>query len=327
MRAWQVTGRGEPRDVMRLASTELPAAPLGAGELRIRVRGAALGFPDVLMCRGLYPLTPALPFTPGQEFFGEVTAAGPATSTRIGTQLMGIAGFMVGLGSFAEECVTQENMTFPVPNGMSAETASGFTIQFHTAYIGLKRRARLAPGETLLVTGAAGGTGAAAVQIGKALGARVIAAAGGPDKASACHALGADLAIDYLAEDFVAATYAATGGRGADVVFDPVGGETFEKAVGCLAMEGRILPIGFASGSWGTVRPEIFAFKNASLVGTIAGMFPRHEMLAMHDEILALHAEGGLEPLLDRVIGFDEIGQSLQDLADRKVRGRVVATF
>lgn len=327
MRAWQVSGRGEPRDVMRMAPTELPAAPLGAGELRIRVRAAALGFPDVLMCRGLYPLTPAQPFTPGQEFFGEVTAAGPGTTTQVGTQLMGIAGFMMGLGSFAEESRTQESMTFPVPKGMSPEAAAGFTIQFHTAYIGLKRRAKLAAGETLLVTGAAGGTGAAAVQMGKALGARVIAAAGGPDKAAACRALGADLAIDYLAEDFVAAVYAATGGRGADVVFDPVGGETFEKAVGCLAMEGRILPIGFASGKWGNVRPEIFAFKNASLVGAIAGMFPRQEMLAMHDEILTLHAAGQLDPLLDRVIGFDEIGQGLQDLADRTVRGRVVATF
>src|ERR1700722_143176 len=104
MRAWQVNGRGEPRDVMRLAPTELPATPLGAGELRIRVRGAALGFPDVLMCRGLYPLTPALPYTPGQEFFGEVIEAGAGTTTPVGTRLMGVAGFMVGLGSFAEEC-------------------------------------------------------------------------------------------------------------------------------------------------------------------------------------------------------------------------------
>ena len=123
--------------------------------------------------------------------------------------------------------------------------------------------------------------------MGKALGARVIAAAGGAHKVAACRAMGADLAIDYLAEDFVAAVNAATGGRGADVVFDPVGGETFEKSLGCLAMEGRILPIGFASGKWGRVSPELFAFKNASLVGAIAGMFPRQDMLAMHDEILS----------------------------------------
>jgi NADPH2:quinone reductase len=180
MRAWQVSGQGEPRDVMRIASTELPT-PLGKGELTIRVRGAALGFPDVLMCRGIYPLTPALPFTPGQEFFGEVIAAGAGTTMPVGARVMGITAFMLGHGSFAEECKTQESMTFRVPEGMSAEKAAGFTIQFHTAYIGLKRRAKLAPGETLLVTGAAGGTGAAAIQMGKALGARVIAAAGGPD--------------------------------------------------------------------------------------------------------------------------------------------------
>ena len=326
MRAWQVNGQGEPREVIRVANVELPAL-LGEGELRIRVYGAALGFPDVLMCRGSYPLTPSLPFTPGQEFFGEVIAAGAGTQTPVGTRLMGIAAFMAGQGSFAEECKTHESMTFPVPKGMSAEEAAGFTIQFHTAYIGLKRRARLAPGETLLVTGAAGGTGAAAIQVGRALGARVIAAAGGADKVAACRAMGADLAIDYLAEDFVAAVNAATGGRGADVVFDPVGGETFEKSLGCLAMEGRILPIGFASGKWGRVSPELFAFKNASLVGAIAGMFPRQDMLAMHDEILKLHAAGNLKPSTDRVIGFDAIGAALQDLADRKVRGRVVARF
>jgi NADPH2:quinone reductase len=327
MRAWRVTGQGEPHEVMRIATAELPPGALGDGELRIRVRGAALGFPDVMMCRGIYPLMPALPFTPGQEFFGEVTASGARTTTPVGTRLIGVAAFMLGHGSFAEECKTQESMTFPVPELMSAQEAAGFTIQFHTAYIGLKRRARLAPGETLLVTGAAGGTGAAAIQMGKALGARVIAAAGGPDKAAACRAMGADLAIDYLAEDFSAAVNAATGGRGADVVFDPVGGATFEKALDCLAMEGRILPIGFACGKWGTVSPELFAFKNASLVGVIAGMFPRQDMLAMHDELLGLHASGKLELFLDRVIGFDGIGQGLQDLADRKVRGRVVATF
>ncbi len=326
MRAWQVTGQGEPRDVMRMASAELPST-LAEGELTIRVHGAALGFPDVLMCRGTYPLTPALPFTPGQEFFGEVIAAGPGTTISVGTRVMGVSAFMRGHGSFAEECKTQESMTFRVPAGMSAEEAAGFTIQFHTAYIGLKRRARLAPGETLLVTGAAGGTGTAAIQMGKALGARVIAAAGGPDKAAACRAIGADLAIDYLAEDFAAAVNAATHGRGADVVFDPVGGETFEKSLGCLAMEGRILPIGFASGKWGTVSPELFAFKNASLVGAIAGMFPRQDMLAMHDELLALHAAGKLKLFVDRVIGFDGIVAGLQELADRKVRGRVIATF
>lgn len=327
MRAWQVTGQGEPHEVIRVASAELPPGRLGAGELKIRVCGAALGFPDVLMCRGVYPLTPPLPFTPGQEFFGEVSAAGPGTTTQVGTRLMGIAAFMAGHGSFAEECKTHESMTFPVPEGMSVEQAAGFTIQYHTAYIGLKRRARLAAGETLLVTGAAGGTGAAAIQMGKALGARVIAAAGGPDKAAACRAMGADLAIDYFAEDFAAAVNVATDGRGADVVFDPVGGETFEKSLDCLAMEGRILPIGFACGKWGAVSPELFAFKNASLVGAIAGMFPRQDMLAMHDEILTLHAAGKLELFLERVIGFDGIGQGLQDLADRKVRGRVVAKF
>lgn len=325
MRAWQVTGKGEPRDVMSVATRELE--PAGPGEMKIRVRGAALAFPDVLMCRALYPLTPPVPFTPGQEFVGEVTAVGEGVTTPVGAKIMGVTAFMIGCGSFAEECKTQEHMTFPVGAGMSDAEAAVFTIQYHTAYISLKRRAKLAAGETLLVHGAAGGTGAAAMQIGKALGARVIATAGGAQKVAACRDMGADLAIDYAKDDFVAAVNDATGGRGADVVFDPVGGEIFEKSMHCLALEGRILPIGFACGRWGAVRPEQLVFKNASVVGAMPGMFPRDQMLAMHDEVLKLYAKGTIKVFLDKTIGFDGIRDGVQDLADRKVLGRIAAVF
>jgi len=323
MRAWRVTGRGEPREVMTEIVDELE--PAGPGELVVKVEASALGFPDVLMCRGTYPLTPPLPFTPGQEFVGTVTAVGPGVSTPVGTRLMGVAAFMLGRGSFAETCKTYEAMSFPVGATMDDADAAAFTIAYHTAYIALVRRARMTAGETLLVHGGAGGTGFAAIQLGKALGARVIATAGGPDKAALCRELGADCAIDYAREDFVQAVNAATGGRGADIVFDPVGGDVFERSVGCIASEGRLLPIGFASGRWGVVSPETLVLKNISMVGALGGGFDRETMLSIHDRLLELYAEGAIKVVIDRTIGFDAIRDGVQALADRKVRGRIVA--
>ena len=180
MRAWQVNGQGEPSEVMREVQIDLAAA--GPGELIIKVAASALALPDVLLCRGVYPLTPPLPFTPGLEFVGTLTQAGPGVSTPIGTRLMGVAAFTMGTGAFADQCKTYEPMVYPVARGMDDADAAGFTIAYHTAYVGLVRRAKLQAGETVLVHGGAGGTGFAAIQLAKALGARVIATAGGPPK-------------------------------------------------------------------------------------------------------------------------------------------------
>lgn len=325
MKAWQVTGQGEPSQVMTLTEQEL--GPIGPGELHVEVAASALGFPDVLMCRGTYPLTPSLPFTPGQEFVGIVTEAGPGTTLPVGARVMGVAAFMLGKGSFATHCKTYEQMIFPVETAIDDADAAAFTIAYHTAYIGLVRRAKLVAGETVLVHGGAGGTGFAAIQLAKALGARVIATAGGADKVATCRELGADIAIDYNAKDFSAEVNKATEGRGVDIVFDPVGGETFENSINCLAQEGRLLPIGFACGRWGEISPALLVFKNASIVGTIAGGFDRDFMVKMHRELLDLHAQGKIRVAIDRKIGFEGIADGLQALADRKVKGRVVALY
>lgn len=323
MRAWQISGNGEPAQVLQEVTTELE--PVGPGELHIKVAAAALGFPDVLQCRGLYPLAPPTPFTPGQEFVGTVTAVGAGVSTPVGTRLMGVAAFMIGRGAFAEECKTYEPMTFPVAPGMADADAAAFVIGYHTAYIALVRRAQLRAGETLLVHGAAGGTGAAAVQLGKALGARVIATARGGVKLQACKTLGADEVIDYGATDFVAAVNRLTGGRGADVVFDPVGGEIFENSINCVAPEARLLPIGFACGRWGAVSPHLLALKNLSIVGALGGGFDRDYMLSMHAELLQLFSRGAIKVAVDRRIGFADIRTGLTAVAERKVLGRIVA--
>ncbi|MDB5397651.1 MAG: alcohol dehydrogenase [Rhodospirillales bacterium] len=323
MRAWQVNGQGEPSEVMREVEMEL--APAGSGELVIQVTASALALPDVLLCRGVYPLTPPLPFTPGLEFVGTVIEAGPGTSTPVGARLMGVAAFTMGTGAFADRCKTYEPMVYSVGSGMDDADAAGFTIAYHTAYVGLVRRGKLRAGETVLVHGGAGGTGFAAIQLAKALGARVIATAGGPEKAALCRELGADTAIDHMAGDFVQAVNDATGGRGADIVFDPVGGEMFEKSADCTAPEGRLLPIGFACGRWGMISPLVLTLKNISIVGVLAGGFPREDMVAMHEHLLRLYGTGAIRMKIDRKIGFGDIRDGVQDVADRKVHGRIVA--
>jgi NADPH2:quinone reductase len=324
MRAWQIVRNGEPRDALELGEASI--SPPGPGELNIRVIASGLALPDVLMCRGVYPMKPPMPFTPGLEFVGEVSAAGPDVSTPVGAKVMGVSTLIAtGRGAFAEECRAMERTTYPVPAGMSDANAAGFTIAYHTAHVGLVRRARLQPGETVLVHGAAGGTGFAAVQLAKALGATVIATAGGPAKAQKCRDLGADFAIDYAASDFVAEVMAATGGRGADIVYDPVGGEVFERSVQCLALEGRLLPIGYASGRWGVVTPTDLIYRNASLVGALPSGFPRAEMLAMHDHLANLYQDRRIGVAVDHQIAFADIPKGLTDVAERRVQGRIVA--
>jgi NADPH2:quinone reductase len=323
MRAWRMERLGAPCEVLDDVSIAPPSP--GTGELIIRVAASALALPDVMLCQGTYSMAPPLPLTPGLEYVGVVVAVGPGGAMSIGARVMGVSAFMSGHGAFAELCKAYERTAYPVGPGMDDADAAAFTIAYHTAHVGLVRRARLQPGETVLVHGAAGGTGFAAVQLAKALGARVIATAGGPDKVAACHAVGADVAIDHTEGDWVAAVNEATGGRGADIVFDPVGGEMFERSTDCLANEGRLLPVGFASGRRGVVSSAILNRKNASIVGVLGGGLPRQDMAAMHDHLLGLYARGAIRMVIDRKIGFAEIPAGLQALADRKVKGRIVA--
>jgi len=314
---------GEPSEVLELrGQTEVP--PVEPGFLRIRVSAAGIGLPDVLMCRDAYLLTPPRPFTAGQEAVGVVTAAAPGTHWTVGKRVMGVTGFFLGHGAFAEQCLLLDDFALPVPEFMSDGDAAAFTIPFHTAYVGLHRRARLAAGEWLLVLGAAGGTGQAAVQLGKALGARVIGVAGGQEKCRYCRDLGADEVIDYQAEDIATRTRALTGNHGADVVWDGVGGDAFEAATRSVACEGRILLIGFAGGRWGQPDAQHMVTHNYSVLGVIPSSYDRRFRLEAHARLIDLRAAGKIRGAVNRAFAFEELDDALTLLASGRSFGKLV---
>jgi NADPH2:quinone reductase len=324
MRAWQVVEYGEPKEVMVLGERTVPEP--GLGEVRVLVKATALGLPDVFMCRGTYAFSPAIPFTPGQEVVGVVTAAGEGVDLAVGSRVIAVTSFIQGNGSFAEQALAPISATYPIPDEMPDEDAAAFLIPFQTAYIGLARRGQLAQGETLLVHGGAGGVGSAAIQVGRAIGAKVIATATGPERVKACLELGATLAIDLGAEEFPEVVNEATEGRGANVIFDPVGGDVFIQSFKCIANEGRLVAIGYASGSWKNAATGAVVFKNCSVVGVLAAMYGKEFLDHTHQELLKLYAEKKIRPLTQSV-AFADIPSALADLADRKVIGRVVAVL
>ena len=321
MRAWQVVGAGEPRAALALGEVALGAPP--PGMLRVRVEACGLGLPDVFMCRGSYALTPKTPFTPGQELAGVVLEAGQGSRARIGDRVMAVSAFFLGHGGFAEEAWALDEFCFPVPGDMAVEEAAAFLIPYHTAWIGLVRRAALRAGETLLVTGGAGGTGSAAIQLGRALGARVLATARGEARQAFCRALGAELATGPGA-GLAEAVREATGGRGADVVYDTVGGDVFDAATRCIAHEGRLLLVGFASGRWGRPDSAHLVTHNYSIVGVIPSGYGREIKSSAHAELLAHRARGGLRVPLEPLVAFTELPEALERLARREVLGKLV---
>lgn len=322
MRAWQVARHGAPGEALTLA--EAPAPEPGPGFLRLRVATAALGLPDVFMCRGSYALTPRVPFTPGQELCGVVTAAGPGCRTRVGERVMAVSGFFLGHGAFAEQALALDDFCFSVPEGMDDAQAAAFLIPCHTAYVGLVRRAGLRAGETLLVLGAAGGTGSAALQLGRAVGARVLATAGGPEKVAFCRALGAEVVIDYRKEEIAARVLEETGGRGAEVIYDPVGGEAFDAATRAIAHEGRLLVVGFASGRWGAPSCAHLVTRNYSLVGVMPSGYDRAFKQEAQDALLAHWRAGRLRVPVDAELPFESLPEGLARLAGGGVMGRLV---
>ncbi len=322
MRAWQVQGKGEPIDVLRAVELDRPEP--GPGQLRIRVTAAGIGLPDVLMCRGTYPLTPPLPFTPGQEATGVVTAVGDGVHLAIGARVMCVTMFYVGHGSFAEECLVDAASAFAVPDGLSDIEAAGFWIPHLTGWIGLVDRARIEAGDWLAVLGASGGSGIAAVQIGKALGARVIAVVGDDARATFCRRLGADATVDYRAGPVGAALRDATGGRGVDVIYDPVGGSVAEDAATALARHGRLLAVGFASGRWPKLDTHAMVVTNTSLLGVFAGGYERAELDAIHAHLSDLVIAGRLRSAVTAEVLYDHLPLGLQHLAERAVIGKRV---
>jgi NADPH2:quinone reductase len=276
------------------------------------------------MCRGVYPFKPELPFTPGQEVAGVVTAAGANATTPVGTRVMALTSFYRGFGGFAEEALAPDSSTFGAPEEMDPAEAASFVIAYHTASLGIETRGQLRPGETLLVFGGAGGTGTAAIQLGRALGSRVIAVAGGKEKVEVCRRCGADVVIDHREVDVVGAVKEATKRRGADVIFDPVGGGTFDSALRCIANEGRLLAIGYASGAWHDASTETLVRRNASVVGVFVGAYGKAFLEKVHDRLLARWREGAIRSQVDCEIPFAEIPAALEKLGQRRSTGKTV---
>jgi NADPH2:quinone reductase len=322
MRAWQVQGRGEPAHVLRQTTIDPPEP--GPGQLRLRVAAAGIGLPDVLMCRGTYPLTPTLPFTPGQEATGTVTAVGTGVGLPIGSRVMAVTAFTQGHGSFAEECLAAADSAFPVPAGLDDAQAAGFWIPHLTGWLALVERGRLTAGDRLAVLGAAGGSGIAAVQLGRALGARVIAVVSDDERARFCRGLGAEIAVIHRDGPLTAALRQATGGHGVDLVYDPVGGTLAADAAAALARGGRLLSVGFAAGTWPEIAAHHFVLSNTSLVGVFAGGYSRAELDEVHTRLTALVADGSLRTAVGPTVDFDALPHALQRLADRAVIGKLV---
>jgi len=315
MQAWQVHQLGEPQDVLRL--DEVPVPRPRDGETLLTVEACALNFPDVLLCRGNYQVKPELPFTPGLEVCG--------TDPNTGRRYAASPG--LPHGGLAQQVAVPAQGLFPIPEDMPAEQAAGLIITYQTGYVGLHRRAQLREGETLLVHAGAGGVGSAAIQLGLAAGARVLATAGGPEKVAVCRDLGAALAIDYLADDFVAAVKDATNGRGADVIYDSVGGETFSRSTKCIAFEGRLLVVGFASGQLVQAATNHALIKNYSIVGLHWGLYHLKDpgvIPATHEALIELYQAGKIKPLVADVLPMDQAPTGLARLSTRGTVGKVV---
>jgi NADPH2:quinone reductase len=296
----------------------------GPRQVRIRVAAAGVNFPDVLIIQKKYQMQPSLPFSPGAEIAGEITAVGgEVRGLRPG---MAVAA-LCGIGGFAEECVVDAALVMPLPPGVPMTLAASLVLAYGTSWHALRDRAALKAGETLLVLGAAGGVGLAAVEIGKAIGARVIAAASTAEKLAICREHGADECINYVDEDLRDALKKLTGGNGVDVVFDPVGGSYSEAAFRSIAWRGRHLVIGFADGNVPALPLNLPLLKGASLVGVFWGEFARREPKANAagiQEILGWIGEGKLKPRISRQYSLAEAPQALIDMAARKVVGKVV---
>ena len=312
-------------DTLRLA--ELPLPGPGPGQVRVRVHAAAVNFPDALIVAGKYQFRPDFPFSPGLEFSGTVSAVGDGVAApAVGDKVVGTAPF----GAYAEEVLAEAGhmVVLPADTGdEQLELAGSFMLTYGTSYHALKDRARAEPGETLLVLGAGGGVGLAAVELGKRMGLRVIAAASSEDKREAARSRGADEAIDYTAADFRDRIKALTDGRGVDIVYDPVGGQATETALRTLAWRGRHLVVGFAAGDIPKPPANLLLLKGTALVGVFWGDFVRREpeaSAANARQLLAWLREGALKPLISRRYPLAQAPAALNALLGRQAVGKLV---
>jgi NADPH2:quinone reductase len=321
MKAMVATRWGEPSELQYL---DVPDPEPGPGQVLIETRAIGCNFPDILMVQGKYQVKPPHPFSPGHEIAGLVLAVGTdVTRVRPGQRVLASLEW----GGYAERAITAAERVHPIPDAMPFDHAAAFYVVYQTSYAALVRRAALQPGEWLLVHGAAGGVGLSAVQIGKALGARIIATAGSKEKLEIARQSGADVLIDYRTEDWVERVKSVTAGEGADVIYDPVGGDVFDNSTKCIAFEGRILTIGFAGGRIPTLAINRVLLKNFSVVGLHWGYYQRRGSPLVQEwmeALLKLYGEGRIRPVIYRVYPLRDAPAALAALSSRESYGKVV---
>ena len=317
----------QPGPAESLVIEDIPSPTAKGSGVKIRVHAAGLNFPDTLIIQGKYQIKPSFPFAPGGEMAGEVIEIGDkVTRYQVGDKVMGLTGY----GAFAEEIVVAEQNLIPLPAGMSYQQGAAFTMVYGTSYYALKQRANLQPGETLLVLGASGGVGLATVELGKAMGARVIACASSDEKLAIAKAAGADELINYSKEDLKEAVKSLTKGQGANVIYDPVGGEYSEQALRAIAWEGRHLVIGFAAGEIPKMPLNLTLLKGCQIMGVFWGAFTMRDPktnFANMLELLELYAAGKIQPHISKVFAFRDYSAALNCLSERIATGKIVLTL
>jgi NADPH:quinone reductase len=314
-----------PPESLTVEEVDDPQA--GDGQVVVDIKACAVNFPDVLIIQNLYQFKPPLPFSPGAEVAGVVSSIGPGVDgVSIGDRVLASTGW----GGLAEKIAVDAGSLIPVPDGMDFGAASSFLYAYGTSYYALKDRARLQSGETLVVLGAAGGVGLAAVELGALMGATVIAAASSDDKLALCQEYGASMTINYGTEDLKARIRELTGGVGADVVYDPVGGQYSEPALRSTAWGGRFLVIGFAAGQIPSIPLNLTLLKGCDIVGVFwgafVGRFPEHHRRNV-EELMSWWRDGKLRPHISSTYPLDRAAEAIRELADRKAKGKVVVTI
>ena len=320
MIAWTVHEFGDFKDQLKLEERDLPQVQ--GSEALIKIKAVGVNFFDILAIAGKYQIKAPLPFVPGGEAAGEVVEAGDACDFKVGERVMTNHS-----GAFGEFMIAPQNGTYRIPESMSDSDAAAFQINYQTSYFALVHRASIKPSEFLLVHGGAGGVGTAAIQTGKALGARIIATAGSPEKLQICRQCGAEFLINYRTEDFVAKVKEFTSGKGADVIFDPVGGDVFNQSTKCIAWEGRIVVIGFASGRIPEFRTNRALLKNMSVVGLWWGSYRTHKPQLMEqtqERLYQMYEEGLIKPVIHSVHDLKDLPDVLALIEKRRSYGKVV---
>ena len=307
-----------------LVVRDMPTPEPAKGEVRIKVHAVGVNFPDALIIQGLYQFKPPMPFSPGGEAAGVVDAVGEGvTNVKPGDRVIA----MTGHGAMAEYLIAPAMRVIPMADAMPFDVGAGFTMTYGTSHHALKQRARLQPGETVLVLGAAGGVGLTAVELAKVMGARVIAAASSDDKLALCREYGADETINYSTEDLREGIKRATGGKGPDVIYDPIGDKYAEPAFRSIGWNGRYLVIGFAAGEIPKLPLNLPLIKGASIVGVFWGAFTAHEPKLHQEnmrELLTWYAEGKLKPHVSEHFSLEEGPKAIRWMMDRKAKGKVV---